>query len=175
MKKCQIVRRLLVPTDEQTAKAQSPGMCPFHHPAARFEPGFLFDRPGLFPTSANMGGKAEVVKNVAHFLVVVALRQAHSLRFCLCRFGPVYYDPRESRASQFHIMAIGSLNGEANWHPMPFRQQTAFHSPLAPIGGIGTRFFPRPMELWSSPRPYSTSPSQCQRVHQTAQFRLART
>ncbi len=86
-----------------------------------------------------MGGKAEVVKNVAHFLVVVAFVQAHSLRFCLCRFGPVYYDPRES---QFHIMAIGSLDLHRKGHSMPLCKHTAFHAALAAIGGIGTGFFP---------------------------------
>src|SRR3989442_15824640 len=143
MKKCQIVRRLLVPTDEQTAKAQSPGMCPFHHEASRFEPGFLFDRPGLFPTSANMGGQAEVVKNVAHFLVVVALRQAHSLRFCHGRvWAGLLRSPRESGESVRISWRLAPSIPTPKGTPCPDVAHTAFHAALAAIGGIGTGFFP---------------------------------
>jgi hypothetical protein len=40
-----------------------------------------------------MGGKAEVVKDIAHLVVVVALVQTQALRFRLGRFGPVYDNP----------------------------------------------------------------------------------
>jgi hypothetical protein len=63
------------------------------YPAARLEPGFPFDCLGFFPTRTDMGGKAEVVEDIAYFLVIVSFIQAHPLRLCLCRFGSVYHNP----------------------------------------------------------------------------------
>ena len=64
-----------------------------------------------------MGGKTEVVKDVAHLVVVVALVQTHTLRFRLGRFGSVYDDPHKGRARQFHIMSIGSVDFYGNGTP----------------------------------------------------------
>src|SRR5260221_9194229 len=88
-----------------------------------------------------MGGKAEVVEDIAYFLVIVSFIQAHPLRLCLCRFGPVYHGPRESRASQFHIMPIGSLDLHCNGHPMPLCKNAAFYPAFSTIGWVGTGFF----------------------------------
>src|SRR6266700_3321767 len=83
MEQRQIVRWLLVPTDEQTAKAIHPGVRSFHDEASRFEPSFPLDLFVLFPTRSDMSGEAEVMKDVAHFLVIVSLVQAHPLRLLL--------------------------------------------------------------------------------------------
>jgi hypothetical protein len=174
MKKCQVVLWLFVPAYKQPTKAVHPGMRSFHHPTARFEPGLLFDGSGLFSSWAYMGGKAECVQDVAHLLVVIPFVQTHPLRVLFGWLWTLDDDAFDGRPHQFHIVAIGSLNREADGHPMPFREHAAFDATLASISGIGAGFFPRPTGLWSSPRPYSTTASQCYAVHQTAQFRLAR-
>jgi hypothetical protein len=61
MEQHQIVRWLLVPTGEQTAKAIHPGMRSLHDEASRFEPSFPLDLFGLFPTRSDMSGEAEVM------------------------------------------------------------------------------------------------------------------
>jgi hypothetical protein len=173
MKKRQIILRLFIPAHEQAAKAIHPGMRPFHHPAACFEPGFSFDGLDLFPAGANVCGKAEFAQDVAHLVVVIALRQAHPLRLLLGWLGTVDDDAFDGRPHQFHIVAIGSLNRETDWHPLPLREQAALHAALAPVGGIGAGFFPRPTALWSWPHLSRASPSRSRRAHQTAPLRLA--
>ena len=174
MEKGQVILRLLVPADKQPTKAIHPGMRPFHHPTTCFVPGLPLNGSGLFSSRTNMGGKAEFVQDVAHLLVVIALRQTHPLRLPFSCLGTLEDDALDGRSQQFHIVTLSSLNREANWHPMSLREQAAFDAILAPISRIGADFFPRPTALWSSPRPYSTTASQCHAVHQTAQFRLAR-
>jgi len=55
----------------------------FYHEASGFETSFHFDNLGLFSSCTNMSGKAKFVKDIAHLLVVVSLRQTHSLGLCL--------------------------------------------------------------------------------------------
>lgn len=74
------------------AKAIHAGMRPFHDPAARFEPSFPLDLFGLFPTRPDMGGETEVMKDVAHFLVIVSLVQAHPLQLLLARLRAVDHE-----------------------------------------------------------------------------------
>ncbi len=114
MEEREIILRLLLPTDEQATKAIHLGMCSFHDLSARFEPGSPFDRPGLFSMCANMGGKAKFVEDVAHFIVVIPFIQAHALRVLLCRLRALNDDALDGRASQFHVMAVRSLDLETN-------------------------------------------------------------
>src|SRR5512135_2663210 len=122
-----------------------------------------------------MGGKAELPQEVADLVVVIGLVQTHPLRVLLGRLGTLDDDTFQGRAAQFHIMAIGSLNRQANWDSMSLREQAAFHPALAPVSGIGAGFFPRPTALWSSPRPSRATPSQSHAAHQTARLPLATT
>jgi nitroreductase len=135
-------------TDEQTAKAQSPGMRSFHHPAACFELSFPLDLFGLFPTRSDMSGEAEVMKDVAHFLVIVSLVQAHPLRLLLARLGTLDHEALDSRAYELHIVAVRSLDYQTYQYSMPFRKDAAFHAALAPVGGIRTGLFPTQGSGW---------------------------
>src|SRR5438067_125147 len=135
MKKGQIVLWFFVPTDEQAAKAVHPGMCPFHDPTPCLETSLLFDGFGLLSAWADMGGKAEFVQDIAHLVVVVAFVQAHPLRVLLAWLGTLDDDAFDGRSHQFHIVAIGSLNRQADWKAMPLGEQAAFHPALAAVGG----------------------------------------
>src|SRR5712691_12408404 len=114
MQKGQVVLWLFVPSHEQAAKAVHPGMAPFYHPTARFEPGFSLDGLGLFSAWANMGGKAECAQDVAHLGVVVAFVQAHPLRVLFTWLRTLDDNAFDRRSQQFHIVAIGSLNRHTN-------------------------------------------------------------
>src|SRR5262245_21698694 len=80
MQETAIVDGLLVPANEQTAKAIEPRMRSLHYPAARFVPCFLLEGLGFFPTRADMGRKAKLRQDGTHLVVVIALVQAHPLR-----------------------------------------------------------------------------------------------
>lgn len=51
-------------------------------------------------------------------------------------------DAFDSRSHQLHIMAIRSLNGEADRDAVPEGSQAAFHPALDSVGRIGAGFFP---------------------------------
>ncbi len=72
MEKCQVVFRLLVPADQQSAKPIQPGMCAFDHPPAGFEARFPFDGFGFFPAWPNMGREAELLEDGTYLFVIVA-------------------------------------------------------------------------------------------------------
>src|SRR5438270_3583353 len=116
---------------QQTTKAVHPRMAPFHHPPPRFESGLPFDGVGLFSSWANMSGKTEFAQDVAHLLVVVPFVQTHPLRLLLAWLRTLDHDAFDRRSHQFHIVAIGSLNREADGDAMPLGEQAAFHPTLA--------------------------------------------
>src|SRR5438067_1928675 len=57
----QVVRRLLLPADEDAPEAVHPAVTALHDPAACLVPGLPLDRLGLFPAGADMTGVAELV------------------------------------------------------------------------------------------------------------------
>src|SRR5215470_6625448 len=130
MKQGQIILGLFVPPNEQAAKAIHPRMAPFHHPASRLEACFALDRFGFFSSWANMGRKAELAQDIAHLVVVIPFVQTHPLRVVLCRLWTADDDALDSRAQQFHIVAIRSLDGQTYRYSMPFRQDAALHAAL---------------------------------------------
>src|SRR2546423_3857086 len=164
MKQGQIILRLFVPTNEQAAKAQSPGMTPFHHPAPRFEAGFFIDGFGFLSSWANLGRKAELAQDVADFVVVLPFVQTHPLRVVLGRLWTLDDDALDRRTQQFHIVAIGALNRQTNGYPMPFREQAAFDPTLAAIGGLGPVFSPPKGALVIAP----SIESHCQSIPQVS-------
>src|SRR5436305_14216398 len=142
MKKSQIVLRLFIPSDQQTAKAVHPGMCSLHHPTTSLETGLTLDGLGFFSTLADVGSKAECVKDVTHLLIVVALVQTSSLWPLFSWLWAINDDALNGWAYKFHISAIGSLNCHADRHSMTLCEQTPLDSTLATIGRIGSGFFP---------------------------------
>src|SRR5882762_11420475 len=106
-------------------------MSPLYDPPPCFETSFPLDGLGFFSTLADMGRKAKFAKDIAYFLIVVALVQTHSLRMLLCWLWTLDDDALNRGADQLHIRAIGPLNRQADRHSMPFCQHTAFHPTLA--------------------------------------------
>jgi hypothetical protein len=147
MQKREVVLRLLVPANEQTAKAVHPGMCPLHHPTPRFEPRFPLDCFGLFPARTHMRRKAEFFQRCIDLIIVVASIQAHPLWLIRGRLWPCDDQAFDRCADQLHLMPIRPLHLQADRDAMPLGQQAAFDAGLAPVGGIGPGFFPRPAAL----------------------------
>src|SRR5260370_20698270 len=154
MKKCQVVLWLFVPAYKQPTKTVHPGMRPFHHPTARFEPGLPLDGPGLFSSWANMGGKAEFVEDVAHLVIVVTFVQTHPLQLLFGWLWTLDDDAFDGRAYQFHVMAVRSLHRPAHWHLLPLFEPTSVGPPPSPLTVIRASFFSPPTPPWSLAPPY---------------------
>ena len=85
---------------------------------------------------------AEFAQDDTHLLVVIPLRQTHPLRMLFAWLRTLDDDAFDSRSHQLHIVAIRSLNGEADRDAVPEGSQAAFHPALDSVGRIGAGFFP---------------------------------
>src|SRR5215471_10644612 len=130
MEKGEIILRLFVPADQESAKAVHPRVCSFYYPKVGFEDSFPFDRPVFFPTGANVSGKVEVVEDGTHLVVVIAFVQTHALRLLFVWCWTFDDDTLNGWTRELHIVAVCSLDCQANRHPMPFSQDAAFYAAL---------------------------------------------
>ena len=120
MEESKIVLPLLVPANQDPAKAIHPTMRAFHHPASGSEPRLAFERPRFFAACPDVGGKAKLLERVPHFGVVIALVQTHPLR--PFPGGPRARDDHAVHGGfdQLHVGPIGPGHHHAERHPMPF-------------------------------------------------------
>ncbi len=79
MKKRQVVVHLLIPANQDAAKAIHPTMGPFYHPSSGFESRLAFERPRFFPPRPDMRGEAELAQCRSHFFIVVSGQVPESL------------------------------------------------------------------------------------------------
>ena len=94
-----------------------------------------------------MGGEAELFEDGIDLVIILACIQAHPLWSLCCGLWPLNDQAFDRCAGQFHIMPVGPFSHQANRHPVPLSQQAALDAGLAPVGGIGSGFFPRPAAL----------------------------
>ncbi len=69
-----------LPAGEDAAEAVEPGVGAFDDPAAGAEAGLSFERLRFFAAAADVGGEGELVAELVHLGVVVALVEAEALR-----------------------------------------------------------------------------------------------
>src|SRR5712692_6602866 len=161
----QVVLWLLLPADQEASKAVHPAMRPLHHPASGSVASLLLDGRCFFAPAADMGRVAELLGQRPDFVVVVAFIQAQPLGLLRGRLRPGDRHTLQSLARHLEVVAVRSLHRDAYRDPRPIGQQTAFGAPLGAVGGIGTRFFPRPRAPWSLLRPSLANPTRCLSVH----------
>ncbi len=107
MQKGDVVGGRLVPTDQSPPEAVQPTVSAFHHPAAGFEAGLLFDGLGLFASAANVRRKTELLQGPAHLSKVVAFIQAQTLGMLWAGRGARYWQAVHRSPHQLHVVAIG--------------------------------------------------------------------
>src|SRR6266568_1344922 len=151
MKKPPEKRRLGLEANERPPQAVHPGMRSFHHPPPCLETSLPLDRLSLFPAWTNVGRKAEFAQDGTHLLVVIPFVQTHPLRMLFAWLRTVNDDAFDSRSHQLHIVALSSLNDEADRDAVPLGEQAAFHPALASVGRIGAGFFPAQRGLGHRP------------------------
>src|SRR5258707_242448 len=160
MKHCYIVLGFLVPTDENSAETIQPTVRSFYHPTPRFDAGVTFQFLRLFASAMNVGGKAELFHQVADLVIVITFVHAHSLRCCGCWLGSVDRDTLQGLFNHLHVVAVGSLDGQADRDPVGVDQLAALDTALGPIGGIFACLFPPRAAPWSWSRPCSSRTSR---------------
>jgi len=130
-----------------------------YYPAPSFPSGFLFDLFCFFSPCSDMRSIAELVKNIAHLVIIVSLIKADALRTIPCWFWMLNRNALDRLFRHFEVVAIRSVNDKANRYAAPVSEQTAFHPRFPAICGIRTAFFPPRAVTLSSLRPLTANPN----------------
>ena len=56
-------------------------------------------------------------------------------------------------AHQFHVVPIGTIDGDCQWNSLTISKQAALGSQFGAVCGVGAGCFFPPMVLWSSHHP----------------------
>ena len=89
-----------------------------------------------------MGGEAELDRELAHLVVVVALVQAEVLRALLGRLGTLDRDRLERLAAQLEVVAVGALVGDPERDPFALGEEAPFRPLFARSVGFGPVWAP---------------------------------
>src|SRR5690349_8361521 len=157
MKEAEIILELLRPSHKNIAEPIKPTVRALHHPPSRREASALLDLLGFFAAGADMRRVAELNDQVADFIEVIALVEAQVLTPVRPHPWPLDGEAVQRRFDQAHVVAVGTVDCEAEGHAAPFTQEAAFYAAFGSVGGIGSRFFPRRAEPWSWLRPLTAS------------------
>jgi len=130
-----------LPAYQDATETIHPAMGAFHHPASSLEAGFVLDCLRFLATCTDVRGKAELFHDLAYLLIIVPLVQTQPLWRLLRRLRSVGKDGLQRTAHQFHVMPVGTVDGNPYRDANSFRQQAALDAKLAPIRRVRTRFF----------------------------------
>src|SRR6266699_382501 len=138
MKESEIILHLLLPPNEETARAIEPGMASFHYPPtssiARSDLFLSF----LFPSTADVG----LIVACDQFLVdrsgVVSSIQTAVLWLLWSWLRAADHQPVEGGTEQTDIMTIGSIHNQRQRDSCPIGQQATLGSLFAAISGVGS-------------------------------------
>ena len=161
MKQAQIILRFLFPPRQDAAEAVHPAMRPLYNPSASLEAGFMFDRLGFFASGSNVGCITKLFHQISYLTRIVSLIQRHTLRLLLCRFRTLYRNTLYRCLHHLAVMAICSIDCQADRHTTCLGQQTSFNTFFGPIRRIWAGFFPRQagLLLWHRPSTARTNQS----------------
>jgi hypothetical protein len=140
-----------------------------HHPSSRLPPGIVFHTLRFFPSCPNMGDEVKLPEQPTHFIEVVSLVEAHTLWFLLGRPRSFDGDTFDRLFRHLEIVTVRSIDGNADWDTVPFREHAPFGSLFGAVSGIRPSFFPLPAALSPSPRPLNRSASRCLSTHRIVQ------
>src|SRR6184192_2818817 len=108
----------------------------FHHPSARPLARLLSQLLRFLSSRLNVGGEAKFHQRLSHFVVVIALVQAHPLRLFFRWGGTLYHYALNGGSHQLHVVAVSSIYRHTHRHTMPFGQYATLHPALASIRRI---------------------------------------
>src|SRR5439155_16521292 len=128
----------------------------------------------LFPLRRDMGGKGKFPGRVANLVIGIALVQAQVLFLVGGRCRPLDRDALQGLFDQFHVGAVGAVDGQTDRDAVALDQQTALDPLLGAVGGVFPCLFPPQGVPWSCTRPCSATPSRCPRSSRIRSTRSSR-
>ena len=151
MEHCEVGVGAFLPAGEDAAEAIEPGVGALDHPAACTEAGFAFDRLRLLAAAADVGGEAELLREVADFVVVVAAIEAQSLRPLAGRRRSLDRNRLDGRACQLEVVAVRAGRGDPDRDALALGEERSFRPLLALSVGLGPVCSPPNGALPSAP------------------------
>jgi hypothetical protein len=139
------------PADEDAAEAIEPGVGALDDPAADAEAGLALERLRLLGAAADVGREAELVGELADFVVVIAAVEAQSLRPLVGRLGPLDRDRLERRACQLEVVAVRAGRADPDRDALALGEERSFRPFLALSVGFGPVCSPPSGALPSAP------------------------
>src|SRR5271166_5999215 len=155
-----VVLRFLVPTYQDPAEPVHPTICPLYYPPPRFSSSGPFQLLRLFAARTDVCREAELLDDLPHCVIVVALIQAHALRLVGRRLWPFDRNALQGLLNQLHVVAIGAVHGQADRNSLSLHQQAALGTLLGAIGRVFAGLFPPRGVPWSCTRPCSPRTSR---------------
>lgn len=137
MKHCEVGVGAFLPAGEDAAEAIQPGVGAFDDPAAGAETGLVLDRLRFFAATADVGGEAELVEQLAHLVVVVAAVEAQTLRRGKRRLGPLDRNRLERRACQLEVVAVRARGADPDRDALALGEERSFRPFFALSVGFG--------------------------------------
>lgn len=148
MEKREVVCGFLFPANEDAAEAVHPAVRALDYPAAGLVARLVLDEPGFLTARFDVGREAELLAQLADFVVVVALVQAQVQLQAGFTHRRNQRHARERFLRKLEVVAIGGPNRNTDRNPAAFRDQRALRALLRPIHRRRPGFFPRRAAPW---------------------------
>ena len=95
-----------LPAGEDAAKTVQPGVGAFDDPAAGAEAGLTLDQLRFLSARADVGGKAELMAELSHLVVVIAAIETQALTPARCRRWPLDRDRLERGPDELEVVQV---------------------------------------------------------------------
>lgn len=151
MQHCEVGVGAFLPTGEDATEAVQPGVGAFDDPAACAEAGLVLDRFCFFAAAADVGGEAELGRELAYFVVVVAAVEAQPLRSPPCWLRTLDRDRLERGAAELEVVQVRTRRGDPERDALALGEERSFRPLLALSVGLGPVSSPPSGALPSAP------------------------
>src|SRR5579872_68102 len=122
VKEAEIILDLLRPSHKHIPEPIKPTVRALHDPSSRLEASALLDLLGFFAASADMRRVAELNDQIADFIEVIPLVEAQVLTPVRPNPWPLDGDAVQRRFDQSQVVAVGTVDYQADGNPAPFTQ-----------------------------------------------------
>src|SRR5215218_6370493 len=140
-----------LPAGEDAAEAVEPGVGAFDDPAAGAEASLALDRLRLFAAAADVRGERELLRELVHLRVVVALVETESLRLVRGRLGSLDRNARERVARELEVVQVRARRRDPDRDALALGEERSFRPFLALSVGFGPVSSPPSGALPSAP------------------------
>ena len=159
MNHCDIIRRFLFPTDQNTSESVEPTVGTLDDPTSCLLARLISYICRFFAATPNMERITEFFRKVLYLVPDITGVQAKMLSMICFHLRAINRNTLKRRPGQFYVMPIRSVHHKTDWYPVLIGHNTSFDPKFTAICWIVPCFFPHQAEISSSPHP-STATSQ---------------